>query len=101
MRVGCLFKESRLSMDTTVNRRMLQAQLAKIEWYVEVSERVVERRQRELVKCNTPLARQLLALSKEKKRWHVAHRDWLRKQLQETAGSTSAVADRGSHRPIY
>ncbi len=87
-------------MDNTMNRRILQAQLAKVEWYVEVSERIIERRQRELAKFNTPLARQLLALSNEKKRWHVAHRDWLRKQLQEMAGSEPTIADMGSHRHI-
>ncbi len=84
-----------------MNPRILQIQLAKVEWYVEVSERLIERRQRELAKCNTPLARQLLALSNEKKRWHVAHRDWLRKQLQEMTGADLSVGDSGSHRDIY
>jgi hypothetical protein len=67
-----------------MNRRQIQAtQLAEVEWYVEVSERVIDRSRRE--RCKTPQTRQHLALFKEMRRWHIAHRDWLRKQLGEVA----------------
>jgi hypothetical protein len=98
---GCDLNPAVLLMEKTMNRSMLETHLAKVEWYVEVSERLIERRRRELTKSNTLQARQLLALCKEMRRWHVAHRDWLRRQLRETGRAEYPVSERECHPRIY